>query len=370
MTRSELTVEALSSACDREAFVEAFIRLPSACRPEPYRVALQDPSSTKWLLNLTLSDSHEAWLATRDGRAVGRLHANLSWTRKGVGYIGFYEVDLRESDHGDIAKALLESASAWLEAQGTKEMYGPIDWCTWFSYRFQLPEQPDRKHGRFCWWEPVNPPEFLEHWASAGFEIVEYYHSKATDYSDDAPMAKAESELWPASERAMAAGYTFRPMGDAAKVLANAQPFFDVVSNGFAENFLFEPISLELYRASLAATVAKVDFSISWWVYAPDGTPVGFAFCFIDGDRAIGKTLVVDPAHRNKALGPSLFRFVLSTCVEKGLNTWVSALIRQGNVSDKVTRSAESYTNEAWRHRYVLLGKTLSASASLAPHAV
>lgn len=357
---SELVVETLSSAVDRSTFLQDFSALPDLCRAGPYRVGLAASATTMFFLGLPLTQEREAWLVRRDGRAVGRIHANASWTRPGIGYLGFYEVDLREADHDAIAGLLLERSSAWLAAQGRPEVYGPIDLCTWFSYRFQLPPQPGEAPSRLFDWEPVNPPEFVTHWERRGFTVAEHYHSKAIDYSDEAPMSKAEDELGPTSERAIAAGYTFEPVGDAAKVVADAAHFYAVTSTGFAGNFLFEPIPFELYRASLAATVAKVDFSISWWVYGPDGTPAGYAFCFVDGDCAIGKSIVVDPAHRSKALGPSLFRFVLSKCVEKGVNTWVSALIRQGNVSDKVTRSAEGYTEEAWRHRYVLFGKTIA----------
>ena len=63
---TELTLLALSSADDRSAFFEDFAAFPTAVRPEAYRVGLQAPSSTKWLLNLTLTAAREAWLAGGD----------------------------------------------------------------------------------------------------------------------------------------------------------------------------------------------------------------------------------------------------------------------------------------------------------------
>ncbi len=356
---NELVLETLSAAADREAFIEEFITLPTACRPEPYRIGLQAPSSTKWLLNLSLSETREAWLAKRDGRVVGRLHANQSWTRTDVGYIGFYEVDLRETDHANIAKELLDAASAWLEAQGCKDLYGPIDWCTWFSYRFMLPQDPARTHGRLCWWEPVNPPEFVAHWESAGFEVAEHYSSKPSEHGAGSSVAVTAELMKPAYDNAIAEGFVFRAFKLGEELLEEAPDLYAVNMEGFSGNFLFEPIPFEVYRATLTGLVGKIDLGMSYWVLAPDGKPAGYIYSFQDADYYVGKSLVVLPEYRSKALMPATGHLTLSECAKRGIATVISALMRQGNRSERLMRSADAHAESNWRHEYVLFGKEL-----------
>lgn len=356
---TELTLNALSSAVDRGTFFEEFAALPTAVRPEAYRVGLQAPSSTKWLLDLTLTAAREAWLATRHGRVVGRIHANLSWTRNDVGYIGFYEVDLGQEDHGAIAKALLDTATAWLAAQGAKELYGPIDWCTWFSYRFMLPQDPARTHGRLCWWEPVNPPEFVAHWESAGFEVAEHYSSKPSEHGAGASVAVTAALMKPAYDNAIAEGFVFRAFKQGEELLEEAPNLYAVNMAGFAGNFLFEPIPFEIYRATLTGLVGKVDLGMSFWVLAPDGKPAGYIYSFQDQDYYVGKSLVVLPEYRSKALMPATGHLTLSECSKRGIPTVISALMRQGNRSERLMRSADAHAESNWRHEYVLYGKKL-----------
>lgn len=353
-------LERLSAAPDASAFLDAFAGFPQAVRRDPFRVGLATPATARHLVGLALTPLREAWLLRRGGRIVGRVHANASWTREGIGYIGFFEVDLAEADHASIAAELMATAETWLASHGVRHVYGPIDWCTWFSYRFLAREHARPAPEGFRAWEPVNPPEFVDHWEAAGFKVEEHYHSKAIHYGAGAPLEKAEEELRPIAEQLLAAGYTFHPLGSLDDILARTDDFFAVSSAGFGGNFLYEPIPLEVHRAVLAGHASKVDSSISWWAHAPDGTPVGYAFCFVEGASAVGKSIVVVPEHRGRTLGPALFRFVLTKCLPRHVDTWVSALIREGNVSDRVTRSAEGYTGEAWRHEYVLLGKDLA----------
>lgn len=361
---NELELHTLSAAEDKAAFLEAFAQLPQACRAEEFRVGLQAPAATKWLLNLALTSEREAWVALRGGRVVGRLHANVSWTRDDIGYIGFYEVDLRENDHGAIATALLGAATAWLEARGRREVYGPIDWCTWFSYRFLVPQEPGRTHGRLCWWEPVTPPEFIEHWESAGFEVAEHYSTKPSEHGAGASVALTAEAMRPAYESALAAGFTFRPFKQGEAVLEEAPELYEVNMKGFSGNFLFEPIPFEVYRATLTGIAGKIDLGMSFWVRTPEDTPAGYIYSFQDQDYYVGKSLVVLPEHRSRALMPAAGHLTLSECSKRGIPTVISALMRQGNRSERLMKSSEGHAASSWRHEYVLLGKKTGSPAT------
>ena len=361
---NDLELQALSSAHDKAAFLEAFAQLPEACRGEDYRVGLQAPSAPKWLLNLALTGEREAWVARRGDRVVGRVHANASWTREGVGYIGFYEVDLDERDHRSIAASLLTAATQWLEARGRREVYGPVDWCTWFSYRFLVPQDAGHHQARLCWWEPVTPPEFLEHWEAYGFEVAEHYSTKPSEHGAGASVALTAEAMRPAYESALAAGFTFRPFKQGEAMLEEAPELYDVNMKGFAGNFLFEPIPFEVYRATLTGIAGKIDLGMCFWVRTPEDTPAGYVYCFQDHDYAVGKSVVMIPEYRSKTLMPAAGHLTLTECAKRGIPTVVSALMRQGNRSERLLKSSESHSESTWLHEYVLLGKKLGATAT------
>ena len=71
------------------------------------------------------------WLAMRDGKAVGRISAQVDelvqeQMGQGTGNFGMFEaVD------GDVAAALIETAEEWLRSQGMTRVLGPISLSIW-----------------------------------------------------------------------------------------------------------------------------------------------------------------------------------------------------------------------------------------------
>lgn len=356
---TELHMHTLSGASDRAAFLRDFVALPGRVRRDPYRVGLASPGATQWLFEAGLTAEREAWVATRGGEVVGRLHANKSWTRPEAGYIGFYEIDLAQDDHASIARALLETAEGWLRDHGAKEIFGPIDWCTWFSYRFLLPQDPNLGKGRLCAWEPVTPPEFVAHWESAGFSVAEMYHSTPVEHGSESTLLKTAEAMRPAYEGAVAAGFTFRNLATGAALIEESRDLYDVNMRGFAGNYLFEPVPYEVYRTTIAATAASFDPAMSFWVHSPEGQPVAYFYAFQDQDYMVGKTLVVVPEYRSRALIPATGHLAIPVAAARGIPTLIRALVREGNKSDRLTRSADAHAKSTWRHDYALFGKTV-----------
>ncbi|HEY1457209.1 MAG TPA: hypothetical protein VGF15_01715, partial [Solirubrobacteraceae bacterium] len=92
------------------------------------------PKLERWVfLNRRLNAffSHgeaEYFLAWREGRAVGRItaqvnHAFNDYQKKSWGWFGFLEFE----DDLQVLEALLEAAEAWLQAKGMERMVGPAD---------------------------------------------------------------------------------------------------------------------------------------------------------------------------------------------------------------------------------------------------
>ena len=93
----------------------------------------------------------ELWLAEDEGRVVGRIGAcidqyNNEHHKEKVGFFGFYEVE----DHPEAARALLETAAAWIAERGMEtaiarfhNVYGPNG--TWDGGREKAPAAMCRK---------------------------------------------------------------------------------------------------------------------------------------------------------------------------------------------------------------------------------
>lgn len=356
---SNLQLETLSASADRASFLAAFAELPGRVRDDDHRVGLAAPGATLFLMNAGLTEVREAWLARSEGRVVGRVHANVSWSNASLGYIGFYEVDLGFPDHEAVARALLEEASRWLAARGARDVYGPIDWCTTFSYRLLLPRQGKSKDSRLHTWEPVTPPAFLDHWRAAGFEVAEHYHSRATNAAPVDYAARREPSPTPAKARAEALGFTFRPLAPIERIDEDFDALNHVNTLGFADNFLFEPIPFPLYCALTRTIAGKSPYHYSSWVHAPDGEPAGYIYTFRDEGVVVRKTVAIIPKYRGAKLSSALFQICTAESCRDGIVEGVFALIREGNISDKVTTNTSEDPTDLWRHDYVLFGKKL-----------
>jgi GNAT superfamily N-acetyltransferase len=73
----------------------------------------------------------QLFLAERDGRVVGRISAHIDRNLNGFqdnrwGLFGFFECE----DDAEAARALVETAEAWLRERGRDRMVGPMDFTT------------------------------------------------------------------------------------------------------------------------------------------------------------------------------------------------------------------------------------------------
>jgi GNAT superfamily N-acetyltransferase len=71
------------------------------------------------------------FLALRDGRVVGRISAHVDrnfneFQGNDWGLFGFFECE----DHPEVARALVDTAEAWLRERGRDRMVGPMDFTT------------------------------------------------------------------------------------------------------------------------------------------------------------------------------------------------------------------------------------------------
>jgi GNAT superfamily N-acetyltransferase len=344
---STTTLVSLSGAKDRAAFVEAFQRAQVDLRKDPYRVGLWPLAVTQAFVEMPLPFAREFFVAEGpDGTPTGRIGASVSPVHEGLGYVGFFEAVGKKT-----AEELLEAAVTWLRAQSkVTRIVGPVNYNTWFAYRFRLDGDKDSEHFEF---EPGNPPDYPRWFEALGFQRLETYHSQAV-----AGLSRMAEATGASLSKATAAGYTFRRF-DSARLLDHDVPTLHRLSMaGFKDAFLFEPIPVELFRALYVPVAAKkLDLSLCYFALEASGREVGFVFNFIDQGYFVIKSIVLLPEARGQGVSNAMLHLAASEAHARGVSKSIGALMQDGNPSEALIRKDPPL----WTHRYALYQKELGA---------
>jgi hypothetical protein len=132
MSSSALTIRPIESKTDRKAFVDlawdVYKDDPAWIPPLKDEVhGLITPGKNPWFEHAKA----KLWLATRGGKVVGRISAQvdelvLEHMGKGIGQWGMFE-----ALDGEAAAALISTAEDWLRAQRMTSALGPISLSIW-----------------------------------------------------------------------------------------------------------------------------------------------------------------------------------------------------------------------------------------------
>lgn len=290
-------------------------------------------------------------VARSGGRDVGRVMAIANWharDRAGrpVGYLGFWECE----DDDAAAHALLDAAIGWLSAppRNLAAVIGPIDYSTWHSYRFSVPEEP--RHPTF-WLEPVTADHSPGQWMRYGFKPSYRYLSTRTTRLD---LIGGHDAI----DAARDDGYSFRTfdMSDPERELFRV---YEMSVAGFADMRLFTPIGWREFRSIYAGMHRIIVPELAIFAVAPDGSDVGIAFNipnFIDAARRMGgsastiaklrflhgrgsppdlllKSMTVLPEHQHGRIGEALMQLSYVEGIRHGFTGFYHALMYAGNLS-------------------------------------
>lgn len=329
---------------DRASFDVDFCNLPDRVRRDPHRVGLLPAQLWQEFLNMSAQLKSNFWVARVGTQSVARIGANVAATQPAHGYIGFFEAD---PAHEEAARALVRVAGEWLRQQGARTLYGPINFNTWFSYRFRVPPFD----GRAFVWEPVNPPEYPEWFRREGFTEAEGYHSLCMESLDNFIDGTRDGLL-----KALQGGYRLRPFRTQDFLGTEVPILYRISMEVFRESLLFEPISFEMFRALYVPVAQKADLSMARFAVNPAGKEVGFFFTFRDGDSFILKTVAVLPEARGFGISNALAHDGALAARAQGATRATTALIRNGIQSETLNRKSAPL----WEHHYALFKKELS----------
>ena len=339
---------------NKHAFAHAFSLLPAQLRRGRYRNALNPEHLEQGLVEMQLPVPRDFWILEQDGAPIGRIGANLSSRYPQTGYVGFFEVDTRLSGAEKAARILIEAACSFLQGKALR-VYGPLNLNTWLPYRFRLNERDQR-----CFpWEPVNPPDYVEHFLAAGFEHKIDYHSTAFGNLDRF-LEQTESDY----KGALAKGFRFRQLDWSRLFQGEASMFYRIANEAFADSFLFESLPQPLFDQFIGQFY-KPGHDCSYVAVSPQGEDVGFFYVFTDqhfpssGETpetyAVLKTTGVTKQARGQRLSNALAHLAVKSAVSKGAQFAIAALVRSGIQSESYARKGSPF----WQHQYALLEKSL-----------
>lgn len=235
-----------------------------------------DPARNPWFEH----GEAQLFLAWRDGRAVGRISAQIDrilneFQGNDWGLFGFFECE----DDPDAAAALLRAAERWLRARGRDRMVGPADF-TLNDECGVLVDGFDRPPIILTNWTKPYYPALLE-----GAEMVKAMDTLMWNLEIE-DRDRVHPTIWKVADRVESKhGITVRPMR--TKDLANEiDRFLEVYNAAWEKNWGFSPLTEKEVRHY--AKTLKPLLDEHWaFIAEKDGETVGAALSLPDYNQVL-----------------------------------------------------------------------------------
>ena len=250
-------------------------------------------------------------------------------------------IGLLEAQGAAMAMSLLERACTNLAQQGCRLVLAPMDGDTWQPYRVL---DGDQVPGQAFWGEPDLAPQWADWLAAAGFRVqARFVSSLCTNLEFRRPRLR------------LAQGWRLQPV-EGLRIDDFLEPIHQLVLEGFRQQPLFRPTSLEAFRRHWQSWRPLLDPRLS--LLAFDGPElVGLLLAHADGPggcRAVVRTLVVRPGRTWAGLGRSLLETCHGLAAAAGYQGVIHALMRDPGASLALSRPYA----QVFR-RYGLFGRPL-----------
>jgi hypothetical protein len=247
-----ITIQPVSTAEDFERFLDVPQRVygndPNWVPPLRSAIAAQLNPSNPFFTYGTL----QSFIGLDGDQPVGRIVAAVNRRLveredQSVGLFGYFECisDL------EIAKALFQSAQAWLREQGMSTIRGPIDLSTHNSCLF-LVDGFDTPPAMMM---PYNPPYYPQFMEKLG------WHKAKDAYAYDFPLDHNLSQPFEKGYRiACRSGVTFRPIHTKGQDFKDdCEKIYQLFNEAFANNWSSTPRSLEEFQEEAKSLQSLVD---------------------------------------------------------------------------------------------------------------
>ncbi len=259
--------------------LDRFIRLPQMLlRDDPHFVT---PLLTERRAALTASGNPffghaevALWLATRDGRDVGRISAQQDrlLDDKQVGHFGL----LAATDDPTVSASLVRAAEAWLRQRGVTRVQGP--------FSLSINEESGLLVEGFdtppMLMMPHDPPWLDAHLGALGYRKVRDLYAYVVQTTTVLPPAAAAIVA-----RGLPARVKLRTLRRAA-LQSDVEKLVAIYNDGWSDHWGFVPITREEV-AHMATAMKPLLHERLVWFAEVDGEPAAFGLCLPNLNEAI-----------------------------------------------------------------------------------
>ena len=207
--------------------------------------------------------------------------------------------------------SILRQGEDWLRAQGCQRVWGPMEGCTWFSYRANL--------------GPVETPLFFkeveaspEPWVSSGYsQVAEYFSSQV----DSRQVLERTSDR---IQKAESLGWQIRSF-DSDSLEEELRQCHRISHSAFQEALGYAPIPEKLFVGLYAPLLGQVPVELLLVASDESGRIGGYCLCFPDisapeSRRFVVKSLAIDPSAQRASLGTALLAAAHQRALAMGLD--------------------------------------------------
>lgn len=241
----------------------------------------------------------------------------------------------------EVAKDLFKKIENFAKSFSGKKLVGPINYSTWFSYRWMIKGFEETK----IYNEPSNPKYFPEIARKLGYKEYKNYCSTLVRSYDS--KAKYYREKY---KKILERGYSFKRY-KGFKIYFILQDIYKISINSFTENPLYSPISYKDFKKIYVSGFnkkVKLNPVVDMCFYKKE--PVGFTFTFKNpyGDNIwVWKTIGIKKSFQNKGIG-SAFRYIIhKTAIENNCDfvlhhlTYIDNIVKK--LRDKKDKNFKNY---------------------------
>jgi len=204
----------------------------------------------------------------------------------------------------DVARKLFERVEKRALEMGYHEIIGPINYCTWLSYRWAL-DRYDMKLFPDC----NNPSYYIDFMKKLGYDEFLTYRSARV---------KIRNPLYELGEKSykekLSDGIVFKHY-EGEEALSKVQEIYEISCDAFKDAWLYCELPYEYFERIYLTWIKKIDAQL--FVAYKDGDAIGFAMGYRSpfADDFISKSSAVKSEYQNQQIFAALFYYG-AICVE------------------------------------------------------
>ncbi|MEY2986693.1 MAG: hypothetical protein RJB13_214 [Pseudomonadota bacterium] len=308
------------------------------------------------LLNFADTRKSEFWIAVdpQNGEALARLGADVNGINGSLGFMEFSQTSQGEY----AASTLITEALDWLKSHGVLTVYGPMDFNSWFNYRFKL-QNSDEGLSVNHPWEPGASEPYEQLFRSLGFTDSVKYSSYFFTLSDNSQWMEHITQLSVDYERAIGAGFKIRDISPHHTSEQDIRSIFEISNAAFAGQPMFEQIPFALFSAITLPALTQYNSAPSKICFDSHNRPIGFMFAFLLDDLIVYKSIAVLPEFQAMGIGNAMTLELCRFGMKHNITKCVGALIRSGNKSEMFGKSFEKTAKSSGKNDYILLSRSI-----------